>query len=173
MPVEYRLLKRAFSDLVLVPAVVEELFDHLDDHRRLSAHMARRSWLLAGSRMTVFTDEGNGQRIGSHIFLDGRVLGIPLSVDEVVEEYRRPERKTWKTVGQPRLLVIGEYRMGFELASVVEGTRLRVFIEYALPEGRVTRWLGRLMGDAYARWCVRMMLADAITKFERPHENRE
>lgn len=164
------MLSREFSDSTVVPAVVGELFDHLDDHRRLSAHMARRSWLMAGSRMTVSTDEGNGQRTGSHIFLDGHVLGIPLSVDEVVEDYRRPERKAWIAVGEPRLLVIGEYRMGFELESVAEGTRMRVFIEYALPTGRVTRWLGRLMGDGYARWCVRMMLADASRAFRRPHD---
>lgn len=162
------MLNRAFSDSALLPVAVETLFAHLDDHRRLSAHMARRSWLMAGSRMTVATDEGHGQRVGSHIYLAGRVLGIPLSVDEVVEEYRRPERKTWQTLGEPRLLVIGEYRMGFETASVAEGTRLRVFIEYALPTGKVTRWLGRLMGDAYARWCVRMMLADAVRSFGGP-----
>lgn len=167
MPAVHRLLNRAFADSALLPVAVETLFSHLDDHRRLAAHMARRSWLMAGSRMTVSTDEGNGQQIGSHIFLDGRVLGIPLSVDEVVEDYRRPERKAWVTVGEPRLLVIGEYRMGFELASVPEGTRLRVFIEYDIPTGRVTRCLGRLMGDAYARWCVRMMLADAVRSFGR------
>ena len=44
--------------------------------------------------------------------MNGRILGLKLSLDEVVTERDPPARKVWETVGVPRLLVIGPYRMG-------------------------------------------------------------
>lgn len=148
----------------LVNASAPEVFAELDDHVRLSAHMQKSSWLMLGSRMQVHLDAEGGRKVGSRIRLDGRVLGIPLTVEEVITERTPPTRKVWETIGTPRLLVIGPYRMGFEIAPAVTNTRLRVFIEYALPNG-LARVLGRLLGAAYARWCVQRMLRDAVAHF--------
>lgn len=63
----------------------------------------------------------------------------------------------------PRLLVVGAYRMGFDIESRPGGSRLRVFIDYALPERM--RWLGWLLGAYYARWCTRQMVDDAERQF--------
>ncbi len=63
------------------------------------------------------------------------------------------------------LLVIGHYRMGFELLPQRNGSMLRVFIEYALPERVPARWLGRLFGLYYARWCTQQMVNDAVKHF--------
>ena len=43
--------------------------------------------------------------------LPGRVLGVQLSLEEVVTEHTMPVRKVWATVGTPRLLVIRLLRM--------------------------------------------------------------
>jgi len=140
------------------------LFEYLDDHRRLSAHMEKSSWMMLGSRMELRLDAGGGRAVGSHIHLVGRVLGIPLSVEEAVNERTPPSRKVWETLGSPRLLVIGPYRMGFEISAAGEHSRLRVFIEYELPRGPA-RALGWLLGPPYARWCVRRMVNDAVRSF--------
>ena len=121
--------------------------------------------MMGGGRMTVELDEGRGQRVGSRIRLAGRAFGIELSVEEVVTEYRPPHSKTWETVGSPKLLVVERYRMGFELQPLGEQSQLRIFIEYELPRGRVTRWLGRLLGGAFARLCTRRMVDDAVEYF--------
>lgn len=71
----------------------------------------------------------------------------------------------WETVGSPKLLVIGSYRMGFEVAARSGGSLLRVFIEYALPQALPGRWLGRLFGRMYARWCTERMVSDAVRHF--------
>ena len=115
--------------------------------------------------MEVQVDEARGQQVGSRIRLAGRVLGIALSLEEVVTERDPPHRKVWETVGSPRLLVIGHYRMGFELSPRGNDSMLRVFIEYTLPETTPTRWLGRLFGSYYARWCTRQMVDDAVKHF--------
>ena len=116
--------------------------------------------------METELDEGRGQKVGSRIRLSGRVFGVELSVEEIVTERNPPRRKVWETTGAPKLLVIGHYRMGFELSPQGNGSMLRVFIEYALPERGLARWLGRLFGRYYARWCTRQMVDDAVKRFE-------
>ena len=95
------------------------------------------------------------------------MLGIPLSVKEIVTERRPPLRKVWGTTGRPQLLVIGPYRMGYEITPKAQSLKLRVFIDYALPDGHVSYWLGRLFGSFYARWCTQRMADDAAAHFQK------
>jgi hypothetical protein len=115
--------------------------------------------------MEIALDGGRGQKVGSRMRLAGRVLGLALSVEEIVTERHPPHRKVWETTGSPRLLVIGHYRIGFELSPQGHGSMLRVFIEYTLPERAPARWLGRLLGRSYAAWCTQRMVDDAVKHF--------
>ncbi|MDP3707539.1 MAG: SRPBCC family protein [Polaromonas sp.] len=148
-----------------IAASPQAVFAFLDDHRRLTAHMEKPSLMTAGATMKIETDSQQGQAVGSLIRMNGRILGISLCVEETVSEYRPPFRKTWETRGEPRLLVIGGYRMGFELTPKASKTHLRVWIDYNLPSGIPERWLGRILGDAYANWCVTRMVRDAARAF--------
>ena len=141
------------------------LFSLLDDHRRLSAHMEKRSLMMAGATMRVETDALKGQAVGSLIRVTGRVFGVNLMVEEVVTERVPPLRKTWETRGEPRLLVIGSYRMGFNISAQGDRSRLVVFIDYQLPPRGFAHWLGLLFGRAYAAWCTRRMATDAVAAF--------
>jgi hypothetical protein len=156
-------LRDAGTGLVAAPPAA--LFDHLDDPYRLSGHMSRPSAMMLGSRMNIALDQAGGRAVGSRIRLDGRVLGIPVAVEEDVTERVRPMRKVWQTVGTPRLLVLSHYRMGYEILPEGAASRLRVFIDYDLPGRGLPRWLGRLLGRPYARWCVRRIVNDAVAHF--------
>ena len=149
----------------MVQAPARELFEYADDPARLSSHMSEPSASMAGARMTIELDAGRGRRIGSRIRLAGRVLGLRLFVEEFVVESESPRRKVWETVGQPRLLVIGHYRMGFDIAPQRGGSLFRVFIDYAQPEAAPARWFGWVFGGLYARWCTRRMVNDAVVHF--------
>lgn len=148
-----------------IAASAEALFSHLDDHNRLSSHMSQSSWMMVGSRMDIELDADKGMAVGSRIKLKGRVLGLPLLVDEVVTERVPPLRKVWETIGSPQLLVIGPYRMGFEIMPQGAASQLRVFIDYATPASGISRWLGRRLGGFYARWCTESMAKDAARHF--------
>ena len=91
------------------------LFELLDDHQRLSAHMEWPSLLTAGATLRIETDEQQGRAVGSLIGMRGRVLGLAPELEELVLEHDPPRRKVWETRGAPRLLVIGSYRMGFAI----------------------------------------------------------
>jgi hypothetical protein len=150
--------EEASAVLAATPASV---FALLDDHRRLSSHMESSSLMMAGSSMRIETDEREGREVGSRIRLTGRVLGLALSVEEAVVERVPSWRKAWETVGEPRLLVIGPYRMGFNIRPDPAGSLVTVWIDYALPTDLPL--LGRLVGRAYARWCTARIVRDAAT----------
>jgi hypothetical protein len=97
--------------------------------------------------------------------MSGRVFGVHLYLDEVVTQREPPARKVWETVGLPKLLVIGPYRMGFDVTAYGAESQLRVFIDYALPCSWPARWLGRVFGGYYARWCTQSMVDDAVNHF--------
>lgn len=149
----------------VLAANVEEAFRYLDDYRRLAVHMTRPSWRMGGGSMNVEFDAGGGSVRGSHIKWSGRAFGIRLSLEEVVIERAPPYRKEWETLGVPQLLIIGSYRMGFELTPDGQGARLHVFIDYSLPNGRPFRWLAYVFAGHYARWCVQRMAQDAVRHF--------
>ena len=155
-----------FESGVELNASADALFSLLDDHSRLSAHMTKPSWMMAGSVMRLEFDASNGRAVGALIRLTGRVLGIPLSVEEVVTERNPPHRKVWNTIGRPHLMVIGAYRLGYEIIAKSPSSHLHVFIDYALPDGPISYWLGRLFGNTYARWCTQRMTNDAATHFQ-------
>lgn len=123
--------------------------------------MTRPSAMMLGGSMQYRLDALQGRAVGSVIRMEGRVLGLRLCIVEVVTERDPPHRKVWNTVGEPRLLVFGAYRLGFELAREGQGSRLRCFIDYDLPRPPVGRFLGRLGAHVYARWCLSRMVAEA------------
>ena len=115
--------------------------------------------------MAIETDTGGGRSVGSHITLSGKILGIILSVECVVLQRDAPRLKQWETVGEPRLLVIGGYRMSVTVEPCPSGTSITVAIDYGLPREGVQRLLGRIFGERYARWCVRQMAHDLVVRF--------
>jgi hypothetical protein len=161
-------MRRAFETAVHISATAEAVFARLDDQTRLAAHMERPSAMMGGGRMSYEFDEGRGQAVGSHIKMGGSAFGLSLDVDEVVTQRDPPRRKVWKTVGQPRLIVVGAYEMGFEITPANLGSKLRVWIAYDLSPNLIGRWLGPLLAPVYARWCVGRMVSDAAAHFRQP-----
>ena len=150
-----------YETSVDVPASPAELFESIDDHERLAGHMMSSSMMMAGSRMRW------AAAIGSRIRMAGAVLGFRIELEEVVTDREPPRRKTWETLGEPRLLVIGGYRMGFEIIPKSGGgSRLKIFIDWHDPPP-TWRWLGKLLGRAYARWCTESMARGTANFFSR------
>ena len=155
-----------FQARVHVVAPPEILFAELDDQERLSSHMMKSSAMMAGSMMQFEFDDRRGRAVGSRIRMVGKVLGLSLEVIEVVTEREPPRRKAWETIGRPRLIVIGAYRMGFEIEAEADGSALVVFIDYDDPPGALSL-AGKLFGGMYARWCTRSMAQGAADHFRR------
>jgi hypothetical protein len=152
-----------------ISAAPQALFDHLDDQERLAAHMNKPSMMMMGGRMFYEFDERRGRAVGSVIRMGGDFLWLNLFVEETVTERERPRRKVWQTQGSPRLIIIGAYRMGFDIAGEGGASRLRVFTDYDLAPGPIGLILGALFAPIYARWCVKRMADDAKGAFAAVH----
>ena len=127
--------------------------------------MSRKSWRLAGASMSIATDAQGGRAVGSHIRLSGRMLGLVLDVECVVVKRIPNEVKEWETVGAPRLLVIGPYRMAVRIVPHEEVCATSIAIDYALPSQAWERVLAGAFGRMYARWCVRQMARALVARF--------
>lgn len=132
----------------------------------MASHMGESSMMMMGSRMAIDVDTDGGRVVGSKIHMDGRMMGIALSLEETITERQVPTRKVWETLGAPKLLIIAHYRMGFELTPQGESSMVCVFIDYSLPSKAPGLWLGHLLGGVYARWCTKQMANDATRHFE-------
>jgi len=158
-------MRRSFETVVRPSAPPSAVFARLDDQTRLAAHMEQPSAMMGGGRMTYEFDAGRGQAVGSHIRMGGSAFGLSLLVDEVVTERDPLRRKVWETVGQPSLLVVGAYQMGFEIVPATSGSELRVWIAYDLAPGLLGQLLGPVLAPLYAKWCVSRMATDAVEFF--------
>ncbi len=85
--------ERHAKAVALIHAAPEQIFARLDDQRRLAAHMTKASWMTLGSKFNFELDQFQGHRVGSVIRMNGRVAGIELGLDEIVNEYEPPLRK--------------------------------------------------------------------------------
>jgi hypothetical protein len=139
-------------------------FEYLDDFRKLSMHMERGSAMMLGARMGISADDGGGRAVGSHVRMGGKVLGVRLALEEVVTDREPPTRKAWETV-DARLLVIGQYRLGFDLEPRAASCELRVFIDYDWPSSRIGRLAAAVFATRYAHWCTTRMADDAAMHF--------
>lgn len=156
---------RHYENSISIPVRTEDVFAFIDDHSRLSSHMNKSSWMMGRSRMHTSIDNKRGKSVGSHIRMSGNVFGVKLYLDEVVTHRVPPRLKTWETVGTPKLLVIGHYKMKVEIEPQENDSLLRVSIDYELPITNV--WLGKLLSGVYAKWCVKQMIESPQSYFKK------
>src|SRR5262245_32053817 len=154
-----------------VAATMHEVFSLLDDPTLRSTHRNERSWKMGWGKLTTILDEQWGRVVGSHAVLRGRALGMLLFLDEIVIEREVPRRKVWETVGEPRLLAIGRYRMGFDITPSGSGVLISASIDYELPSRGLPRRLGYFFGRVYAKWCTRQMVVDAQALLAKPRRS--
>ncbi len=154
-----------YSTKVKLKASVAEAFAYLSDPQKLSSHMGKSSWMMGGAAMSIRLDEKNGKTLGSEIVLEGKMMGMPLFVREIVTECVPPTKKTWETRGPQKMIVIDQYQMGFEISEEKNELGLTVFINYNTPQTGIGKWFGNSVASRYAKWCVRQMADDANAHF--------
>ncbi len=92
-----------YESTALAKAPIDRVFAFLDDPKAMASHMGESSMMMMGSRMSIDVDADGGRVVGSRIRMDGRMMGISLSLEEAITERRIPTRKVWETLGAPRL----------------------------------------------------------------------
>lgn len=163
---------RRVSHAVTIRAPVEAVFAYLDDTRAIGKHMMSRSMPMMGGRMDYDFITPNPTGVGATYRGGGSVLGMRMEFTCEVSEWKKNERKVWRTVGTPRLLIIGPYEMGFTVADGTDATTVDVWISYELPRSIGGRVLGALLATSYARWCARSVAEGAKRELEARLDER-
>ena len=150
------------SETVEIRAPAETVFAHIDDIRNLGWHMTNQSSMaLMGSRLRLemLSDQATG--LGATYRYSGKMLGLSIDFSESVTKYLPPREKAWRTIGEPRLLIIDSYEMHVAVEpQSPAASRLTISIVYELPRSGFWRIVGLVLARPYGRWCLRRMCRD-------------
>lgn len=152
-----------------IDAPAERVFAYADDIRNLARHMSERgSMPMMGSKLAleIVTPEPTG--IGATYRYSGRVMGLTIDFSETVTRYVTGREKVWRTIGQPRLLIIDRYEMRVLVEPVADiRSTFTISIDYALPRRFPWRLLGQWLAASYARWCLDSMIEGTKRNLEQ------
>ena len=151
-----------------IRAPAEQVFAHVDDIRNVGWHMTeRRSMAMMGTRLSlqIMSDQPTG--VGATYRYSGTMMGLSIDFSESVTTYAPPREKIWRTIGEPRLLIIASYEMRLAVEPLSpSASRLTISIAYELPRSGFWRMVGMVLARPYSRWCLRRMLQDTRRALE-------
>ena len=134
------------SRTALISETAEKVFTYVDDIRNLARHMSESpSVPMMGSKLTleIVTPEPTG--VGATYRYTGKMLGLALDISEAVTTYIAGREKIWRTIGNPKLLIMRGYEMRVHVEPVTPATtNLTISIDYELPVSgfwRIDGWL--------------------------------
>jgi hypothetical protein len=153
----------------LIDASAERVFAYVDDIRNLARHMSESpSMPMMGSKLKLEIVTPEPTDVGATYRYTGKMLGLVLDFSETVTTYIAGHEKIWRTIGNPKLLIIGSYEMRVLVEPVTPATsNLTISIDYELPVSGFWRIAGWLLGDAYSRWCLTGMVDGSKRDLER------
>jgi len=134
--------------------------------------MSRPSLAMLGGALRLERLSAQTTGVGATYRSWGRVLGLPIDFTTAVTEWLPAREKTWRTVGKPRLTVLGDFQMRVSLASHDGGTNVVMAIDYNLPTRGIGRLLAAVFAAPYVRWCLRRMVRDVRSALD-PSRTRE
>ena len=162
------------SRTALINASPEQVFAYVDDIRNLARHMSESpSMPMMGSKLKleIVTPEPTG--VGATYRYTGKMLGLVLDFSETVTTYVAGREKIWRTIGEPKLLIMRGYGMRVLVVPVTPATaNLTISIDYELPASGFWRSAGLLLAPVYSRWCLTSMVDGSKRDLERQGDVR-
>jgi uncharacterized membrane protein len=156
------------TETVDIQAPAETVFAYVDDVRNVGWHMTERSSMaMMGSRLKLEILSEHPSGLGATYRYSGTMMGLSLDFSESVTKYAPNREKVWRTIGEPRLLIISSYQMRLAIEPrSASSSRLTISIAYELPRSPLWRLIGRLLTGPYSRWCLRQMVGDTKRALE-------
>jgi len=161
---------KTVSETVEIQAPAHEVFAHIDDIRNVGWHMTEQSSMaMMGSKLKLEVRSEQRTGLGATYRYSGKMMGLTLDFSESVTKYVPNREKVWRTIGEPRLLIMSSYEMRLAVEpQPPSSSRLTISIAYELPRSWCWRFVGILLAGWYSRWCLRRMCQDAKRALEPP-----
>jgi len=113
-----------FEKSIDIHASPAEVFAYVDDIHHTGFHMEKSSMPMMGGKMQVEILSRNTRGLGASYRWTGGVLGMPIDFSETVVNWVKGKERVWRTIGDPKIIIMGHYEMGFSLTPIPSGTRL-------------------------------------------------
>ncbi len=159
----------SMSRSITIAAPASRVFAYVDDIRNMARHMSgERSMAMMGSRLTleIVTPEATG--VGATYRYFGRMMGLELDFSETVTRYESGQVKVWRTIGEPRLLIVSGYEMSLNVGTITDTTsRLTITFDYDLPRAGIWRLAAPALARWYGGWCLNSLATGAKRDLER------
>jgi len=145
--------QHTLQETAVLPALPARVFEWIDTPANTGLHMSRPSMAMLGGSLQVERLSPNAAGVGATYRSWGRVLGLRIDFTTRVTVWLPEREKSVETIGEPRLIVIGDFQMRSSITRLDSSTRLVLALAYNLPAGWFGRLLGRVLARPYVRWC--------------------
>ena len=145
----------------------EEVFDCLDDLGVAGMHMTKSSMPMMGGKMNLNFLSLNKTGPHTRYRWTGKVLWWDLDFTVEVVRWEKGNEKVWETIGTAKLIIYSWFRMNLNVWPVIDGSMAKLSISYEKPKGLFNKFICFLLGDWYAKWCLRNMLNDTDKRLSK------
>lgn len=158
--------QKILSESVEIKSSPDVVFSHIDYVRNIGMHMSKRSMPMMGGSLKTEILSKNDRGLGATYRMYGKVMGMKIDFTEKVTKWIENQEKVWETIGEPKLIIMGGYIMNLNVRPSNFGTRLTFGIKYSYPKSVFWKGISIVVGDWYAKWCLRNMCRDAKKALE-------
>ena len=124
--------------------------------------MSENSMMMMGSKLTLEHLSGPERGVGAIFRWLGKIMGMEIDITERITTWIENREKVWETIGQPKIILLGWYRMILKTSAVKEGTLTSLQIDFTPPSGFFYKILYFLFSGWYCNWCLNNMLGGDI-----------
>ena len=151
---------------MIIHSPPQKVFAFMDDLSKTGMHMTENSMMMMGSKLMLEQLPGPCRGVGATFHWHGKVMGMPVDITETVTKWIEGQEKVWETIGQPKIIILGWYRMILKTKPSKEGTLASLQIDYTQPDGWFYKLLYFLLSRWYCNWCLNNMLNDTKRNLE-------
>ncbi len=157
---------------IVINAPPERVFNYVDDIYHTGWHMSKSSMPMMGSslKLEILSKNSTGQ--GAVYRWSGKIMGLTMDFSEIVTKWVKNKERVWKTIDQPKIIIMSNYEMWFFTDPIGKNTKLTFGLSYDLPKNVFGFILGFLLADWYSKWCLNNMCQGAKDALENTSEKQ-
>ena len=152
---------------IIIHSSPQKVFSFMDNLSKTGMHMSENSMMMMGSKLILEQLSGPLQGVGATFHWYGKVMGMSIDITETVTKWTENHEKIWETIGTPKIILLGWYRMILKTEPAKEGTLASLQIDYTPPSGLFHNILYFFLSHYYCNWCLNNMLNDSKKIFEK------
>lgn len=149
------------SKNIIIHVYPEKAFAYMDNIGNTGMHMTKSSMPMMGSKLELKQLSENATGLNSKFRWFGKMMGFTMDFTVVVTKWIKDKEKVWETIGEPKMIILGWYKMHLVLSPEGKNTKAELSLAYTKPTGLFFKFIAFFLAPFYANWCLNNMLQDS------------